>query len=356
MGGALSSKDTPIQDKHYDAYASSMVSQAGKVFAITGTTSGTGFMAARAIVTKGGKVLCLNRPSERASASLTALKEFCADGGSAEQVDCDLQSFASVRNAAATVKKQAGPTGLFALVNNAGVMALAGKATKDGYEVQMQTNHLSHFLLTALVLPALDQGAATHGEARVVNHSSGARNSPAEPLEAKYMQKYTDGVDLKDDSTEGRSKRYQQSKLANSSFTLALKDKLAAKGSKIKSLVAHPGISSTSLSSNTSSDSPGSILDSKMVQRLLRMFTQGQGDGSLPLLAATVAPEAESGDFYTPGTFGVMSMAFKDRMTGPPMKMDWAGRGDLEKNTKDPEQHKLLWECSEAATGETMLA
>ena len=54
-------------------------------------------------------------------------------------------SFASVRAAAKTVL--AATPELDVLANNAGVMALQDKATTDGYDLQMQTNHLSHFLL-----------------------------------------------------------------------------------------------------------------------------------------------------------------------------------------------------------------
>ena len=81
-------------------------------------------------------------------------------------------------------------------MNNAGVMAVPDKRTADGYDVQMQTNHLSHFLLTKLVMPSLEAAANARGEARIVQHSSGARGmlpGMAEAghsgmLEAKYME------------------------------------------------------------------------------------------------------------------------------------------------------------------------
>ena len=58
-----------------------------------------------------------------------------------------------------------------------------------GYDTQMQTNHLSHFLLTKELLPLLNKAANSRGEARVVNHSSGARSFPSTPLHAKYLGK-----------------------------------------------------------------------------------------------------------------------------------------------------------------------
>lgn len=67
-------------------------------------------------------------------------------------VDCDLQAFASVEAAAARVAGLC-PEGVDVLCNNAGVMALPDQATGDGFDVQMQTNHLSHFLLTRELWP-----------------------------------------------------------------------------------------------------------------------------------------------------------------------------------------------------------
>lgn len=98
------------------------------------------------------------------------------------------------------------------------------KATKDGYEAQLQTNHLSHFLLSSLLLPDLEKAAATSGEARIVNHSSIARHGA--PLAGAYFEKLAAGAlpeELAGDESQARGKRYHQSKLANVVFTLALK-------------------------------------------------------------------------------------------------------------------------------------
>ena len=74
------------------------------------------------------------------------------------------------------------PKGLNVLCNNAGVMALGDKATTDGYDCQMQTNHLSHFLLTKELWPLLEMQGAN---ARVVNHSS--LSALGASLEPKYL-------------------------------------------------------------------------------------------------------------------------------------------------------------------------
>lgn len=79
----------------------------------------------------------------------------------------------------------------------AGVMALPDQANKDGYDVQMATNHLSHFLLTRDVMPLLEKAAERHGEARVVQMSSEARKGA--PVDAKYYGK--NGGNLGGDGT-----------------------------------------------------------------------------------------------------------------------------------------------------------
>merc|ERR1712135_14385 len=84
--------------------------------------------------------------------------------------------FESVRQAAAEVGKIAASYGgLDVIACNAGVMAVPDTRTGDGFETQMQTNHLSHFLLVDLLLPSLEAAATSRGERRVVTHSSGAR-------------------------------------------------------------------------------------------------------------------------------------------------------------------------------------
>ena len=128
----------------------------------------------------------LNRPSERAKNVLENLKQE-NHLGSVHHVDCDLQDFESVRNSIPEVQKLC-ENGLDVLCNNAGVMALEDKATVDGFDVQMQTNHLSHFLLTKLLFPLIEQAELEKGEARIVNHSSMARLM-VKSLEAKYLQK-----------------------------------------------------------------------------------------------------------------------------------------------------------------------
>ena len=229
----------------------------GKVFVVTGTTSGTGFVAARTVAELGGTVLLLNRPSERSKKSLADLNSQVANGKFVA-IDCDLQDFASVRKAAQEIKSKYADTGVYAVCWNAGIMATPDRATVDGYDEQMQTNHLSHFLLTAELFPLLETAAAKYGDARIVNHSSGGRHmTPNKALERKYFEK--NGGNLGGDEgslgPNGNSgppfHRYFQSKLANAVFTKGLHNRLQAKNKgSIKAICADPGISATSLANH----------------------------------------------------------------------------------------------------------
>lgn len=151
---------------------------------ITGCTSGMGLVLAQTCAGLGAQVVMLNRPSPRADAALQGVLDA---GGDAVLVPCDLSSFASVRAAGVILRRDFSDQGCDVLCNNAGIMGVADKATEDGFDVQMQANHLSHFQLTHEVWPLLETAGAQRGEARVVNHSSGARGKPGRPLHAKYL-------------------------------------------------------------------------------------------------------------------------------------------------------------------------
>ena len=188
MGGSYSTP-AAIPTRWFGDFSAGLPSLEGKTVLVTGCTTGTGFVCARTCAQKGAHVFTLNRASERADAAVAAVKE-SAPGAAVTSVACDLSNFASVRAAAASVRKTLGEEGAIdVLCCNAGVMALADAATADGYDVQMQTNHLSHFLLTKELFPLLERAAELRGEARVVMHSSGARKFPPGPLEAKYLGK-----------------------------------------------------------------------------------------------------------------------------------------------------------------------
>ena len=295
-----------------------------KVVAITGCTSGTGLVFAKVAVRKGAAaVLLLNRPSERATQAETVIQAEVPEGSSTkvETFSCDLQDFESVKAAAKTIAKKY--DAIDVLCNNAGIMAMEEKATKDGFDVQTQTNHLSHFLLTRELLPSLKKAKEIRGEARIVNHSSLARKGGL--LQAKYFQKDMSGS-LGGDGMSGKWERYHQSKLAQPLFTLCLADKLKDTG--IIAACAAPGYSATDLQ-KTSQGMNG--------LKWSRMMAQSAEDGTMPLLTCAFGKNVSNGDFWEPSKYM--------RASGP------AAKFELGSECTDEASKNVLWEVSEAAVG-----
>lgn len=165
----------------------------GKVVAITGTTTGLGFNLARTAMLKEARmVLLLNRTSERSKLSEQDLKTFTVEGSDTElqTIHCDLMDLSSIRETANQINKSVGKRGgLDVLCCNAGIMMMPDNRTKDGFEVQMQTNQLSHALLINLVWSSLQQAEKARGEARVVLQSSSARDGPNKMLDRRFYEK-----------------------------------------------------------------------------------------------------------------------------------------------------------------------
>jgi len=320
----------------------------GKSVAITGCTTGIGRTVAEVAAKLGAShVYLLNRKSARAEATEKAVQGVAKAGTKVRHIDCDLQSFASVKEAIKELKKECAK-GLNVLYLNAGVMAMPERATVDGYDTQMQTNHLSHFMIASALLPELELAAEGPGEGRVVTISSGARNTPGGHLEAKYFDKLGAPGSLGGDDASmsgGCWVRYHQTKLANVVFALELASRLRAKGSKVKAACGEPGLATSDLQLTTIQE--GGMTKSQY--KFIRMLSQSADDGALPTLWACFHPGTMSGDFYVPGNFL--------RFTGAPKAIIQEGKpiGYFTKRGEKLALHepsgKLLWDKSEAVCG-----
>jgi len=332
--GVSSSKPLDVRTKWFPDFEKNLPSLDNKTVCITGCTSGTGYIVARTAIRKNAcNVVLLNRPSVRATQAEESLKNelksYPSSSTHIETIPCDLQDFKSVKAALSSIKSKY--KSIDVLCNNAGVMALEDQATKDGYDVQMQTNHISHFLLTKELFPLLKKAAETKGDARICNHSSLARYGP--DLESKYLEK--NGGNLGGNSSSmffqgSRWVRYQQTKLANSVFSSTMAERVN-EVSGMKSVCAHPGISATNLQVTTAKD--GGMGSGMWVMRL----SQSQEDGSMPILAACFDPSTTNGSFWAPqkmgGIFGPAAIIKYDKLS-------------LNVDSKN-----LLWEKSEEACG-----
>ncbi|MEX2502592.1 MAG: SDR family NAD(P)-dependent oxidoreductase, partial [Trueperaceae bacterium] len=218
--------------------------QTGRVAVVTGGNGGLGLETVRELARKGAHVVIGARNLDKAAEAEADVRAEIPDA-SLEVQQLDLGALASVRAFASRVLDAHRAIDL--LYNNAGIMATPERTTEDGFEAQFGVDHLGHFELTRLLLPALHRA----GPARVVTTTSTAR--------------FTAGpYDLSD--PHHRSRRYDPweaygyAKLANLQFTLELDRRLRAAGSRVAALAADPGFSHTDLQQTTAKELPGASL------------------------------------------------------------------------------------------------
>lgn len=287
----------------------------GRLYLITGGNSGIGLEAAKILARQNADVVIAARNPGKGAAALAWIESLGA--GKAELLQMDLADMASIRQAAAEAKDRFGT--ITALINNAGIMQTPKQATADGFEMQLGTNHLGHFLWTAQMLGQLDPS-----EGRVVSVSSIAH---------KYGKLNFD--DLMLEKSYDPTASYTQSKLANLVFALELHRRLKAAGSPIKSIGCHPGYSDTELQST----GPFGLF--KGVYKITNaLFAQGADLGSYPTVLAAADPRAVSGGYYGP------TGAFDTR--GP------VGDADIASRTLNEEVGARLWQMSEELVGEKL--
>lgn len=203
--------------------------QRGRTAIVTGANSGLGLIEARELARSGAQVVIASRDPAKAETAAAAIHR-TVPSARIEVAQLDLANLSSVRTFGE--RFLAGHGRLDLLINNAGVMAAPYQRTVDGFELQFGTNHLGHFALTGLLLPALrDQPGA-----RVVTVSSNSH---------KGGQMRFD--DLQGERRYSRWGAYAQSKLANLLFAFELDRQLKAASLPLTSLAAHPGYSATNL-------------------------------------------------------------------------------------------------------------
>jgi NAD(P)-dependent dehydrogenase (short-subunit alcohol dehydrogenase family) len=200
----------------------------GRRIVITGTSSGLGLETARAMASKGAAITMLARSVEKNEAAAAALRDQVA-GADLETREIDLTSFESVRACAEGILEA--HDRIDVLINNAGVMVCPFSTNADGFENQLVSNHLGHFLLSLLLAPALIRAAPS----RLIELSSGAHG--------------LSGFDFDDPNFERREYNpwtaYGQSKTANALFALEFDRRLSGRG--VSAYSVHPGVIMTEL-------------------------------------------------------------------------------------------------------------
>ena len=282
--------------------AADLPDQAGRTVVVTGANSGIGLITARELARAGARVVLAVRDTAKGEQAAATIP------GESEVRRLDLAELDSVRAFAAGWD---GP--LDVLINNAGVMAVPRRRTKDGFELQLGTNHLGHFALTNLLLPRITD--------RVVTVSSPAHR--------------VGKIDLDDLNWERRRylrwSAYGQSKLANLLFVGELQRRLDAIGSPIRATAAHPGYAATNLQAHSES-----VIQHAVMAIGNRVLAQSDEMGALPTLYA--ATQDIPGDSYV-GPDGIGEQRGHPKLVGRTAA------------ARDAATARALWERSEELTG-----
>ena len=291
----------------------------GRRAIITGVTGGLGLHTAIGLARRGAELVVTARDAAKAEDTVDRIRVDVPDA-TIDVVSLDLADLADARRAAADVARAYDRIDI--LLNNAGIMLTPQSQTKDGFELQMGTNHLGHFAWTAGLWPLLDASGA-----RVVSVASVAHTSAA-------------SIDLTSLTPEGSARKYRswrsygESKLANLMFALELDRRAKAIGSGVVSVAAHPGYASTNLT-KTGPSVGGLSLPGIGMHQLTKLVGQPASHGAWPLLMAATDPTLTGGEYVGPG--GFKGMRGRPQLVG------------MSHVARDEELAADLWDASAAA-------
>ena len=246
----------------------------GKVAVITGASTGLGLETARALASSGAHVVLGVRSDDKGDATIARITERVSGADLAYGL-IDLTSLASIRGFADGFL--ADHDRLDLLINNAGVMNTPFERTTDGFELQFGTNHLGHFLLTALLAPALLAAAP----ARVVNLSSGGHHrSDIDWDDPNYATRPYD-----------KFAAYGQSKTANILFTRELDRRF---GPGLRSYAVHPGVIQTDLARHMTKADLAELMERIKAAPGSHRTMKSIEQGAATSVWAAVAPELDA--------------------------------------------------------------
>lgn len=285
------------------------VAVSSKISIVTGANSGIGKVTAEALARRGDRVVMMCRNLNKAEAARQEIIRLSGNPN-VEIIQVDFASQRQIRTAAEQFLARYDK--LDVLVNNAGFLASDKRElTEDGIEATFAVNHLGYFLLTCLLMPALEKAAAENGEARVVCVASEAHRYAPFSLDNLQMERGYSGI-----------KAYCVSKLCNILFASELARRTAGKNIFVNSL--HPGAVNSGFAQNT----PGWFA---LLFKLVKPFLISEREGAETSIYLATSPEVKgiSGGYF-----------YKKRM-----------RRNMIPLATDAETARRLWEISEQLTG-----
>ncbi|MBE9043585.1 SDR family oxidoreductase [Pleurocapsales cyanobacterium LEGE 10410] len=289
-------------------------SLAGKTYVITGANAGAGFEATRVFLSKGAKVVMMNRNADKSTAAIATLKQEFGSNADVTFVRMDLAVLDSVREAAKAVMEKI--PHIDALICNAAIAQVAKqKITVDGFESQLGVNHFGHFLLCGLLFERIEASAGRIVVVGSNGYKMGLKRIKFEDL--NFHKNYTPW------------NSYAQSKLAQMIFAYELQRRIEVANKSVRVQVCHPGASRTSLIEGNAN------LTTKLLWKLLSPMAQSAEKGSWPEVMCATEEGLQSQKYYGPTRF---------EMVGP------IGECPLEEFVLNQEEAGKLWTLSEQKT------
>jgi NAD(P)-dependent dehydrogenase (short-subunit alcohol dehydrogenase family) len=279
----------------------------GKLFMVTGASSGIGKAAATALARRDARLVLVCRDAGRGHAAISDIRRRAPDA-ELDLLLADLSSPADIRRLAGEFTAR--HDRLDVLVNNAGALFTSRERTSDGIERTFATNHLNYFLLTHLLLDPLRRAAP----ARVVNVSSAAHLSGVINFDDLHFERGYSAM-----------RAYSQSKLANVLFTVELARRLEGTGVTTNAL--HPGVVRTGFARNNRG-LVGGIARAVMTAAGVFFLSPERGAETVVYLATSPEVEGVSGKYF-----------FRCR------------EAPMHPAARDAELARRLWEVSAQLTG-----
>jgi len=290
----------------------------GRRMLVTGGSSGLGLETARALAAHGAEVVITVRDAARGERAAATVRATAAPGASVDVRQLDLESLASVRACADGLLAEGRPIDV--LFANAGVMACPQGRTRDGFETQIGTNHIGHFVFANRLVPLV----AKSGAARVVVTSSAGHRLADVSLDDPNFER----------SAYDPWQAYGRAKTANVLYAVELDRRVRSRG--VRACAVHPGAIHTEL---------GRHLTSESIAAMQRIIDAAGPDGlqfkSIPQGAATQVWAGVIADPETIGGRYCEDCGVAARDDGPNTV------GGVRSYAVDPARARALWSRTE---------
>ncbi len=282
-------------------------SVAGRTVAVTGATSGLGFVAAEALARAGARVLLIGRDQARTEAAAERIR------GATGRDDlgvylADLSDLSKVRSLAEAIT--ASEHRLDVLVHNAGALLTERRDSVDGHEMTFATMVLGPFLLTRELLPMLRRS----DDGRIVTVTSGGMYAQALRLDDLQSEEYPYRGSI----------AYARAKRAQVVLTRLWARQLA--GTSVVAHAMHPGWA----------DTPGVEASLPRFRRLMGPLLRTPEEGADTIVWLAAAPEASRST----------GQLWLDRRPRPLDKLPWT--------RVSPDQARALWQACDHMVGDAL--